>query len=278
VRRNGIAQWSGNSHELVRHRIASFGQESTRYCNYSKGKFGEHITVIEPLGFPDPEAKEQKLYQPGGTDFVPVTYETLHRWFNLLMDEEVDKVRDELDNSLFVSYDERQLWQQAMRWADQSYRTMTSIGSPPGRARHVLPISTKAEIGITANLREWMHIFDLRCAPTAHLHIRTVMLNVLVAFAGEFPVLYQPILDTMKEMYNGVWEEVEIILHEQETVADALYRVVEKASLMDTFDVYIEEQLDCTAKELLDNNKAAFTPRAESFLATYLHHEAGVQP
>jgi len=39
----------GVSHELVRHRIASFSQESTRYVNYSKGKFGSEITVIKPL-------------------------------------------------------------------------------------------------------------------------------------------------------------------------------------------------------------------------------------
>ena len=39
----------GVSHEIVRHRIASFAQESTRYCNYSKDKFGKEITVIEPL-------------------------------------------------------------------------------------------------------------------------------------------------------------------------------------------------------------------------------------
>ena len=38
----------GVSHELVRHRIASFTQESTRYCNYSKGKFGSELTVIMP--------------------------------------------------------------------------------------------------------------------------------------------------------------------------------------------------------------------------------------
>jgi thymidylate synthase (FAD) len=41
----------GVSHEIVRHRLASFGQESTRYCNYSKFKFGNEITVIEPLFF-----------------------------------------------------------------------------------------------------------------------------------------------------------------------------------------------------------------------------------
>lgn len=41
----------GVSHELVRHRIASFAQESTRYCNYSKDKFGNEITVIKPVFF-----------------------------------------------------------------------------------------------------------------------------------------------------------------------------------------------------------------------------------
>lgn len=38
----------GISHELVRHRMASFAQESTRYCNYSQDKFDNQITVIEP--------------------------------------------------------------------------------------------------------------------------------------------------------------------------------------------------------------------------------------
>ncbi len=41
----------GVSHELVRHRLASFAQESTRYCNYSKNKFGNEITVIKPYFF-----------------------------------------------------------------------------------------------------------------------------------------------------------------------------------------------------------------------------------
>lgn len=39
----------GVSHELVRHRIASFAQESTRYCNYSKDKFGNELTFIRPF-------------------------------------------------------------------------------------------------------------------------------------------------------------------------------------------------------------------------------------
>lgn len=43
----------GVTHELVRHRIAAYSQESTRYCNYGKDKFGREIAVIEPYFFKD---------------------------------------------------------------------------------------------------------------------------------------------------------------------------------------------------------------------------------
>ena len=46
----------GVSHEIVRHRLASYCQESTRYCNYSKGDFDSEITVIEPSYFADDSA------------------------------------------------------------------------------------------------------------------------------------------------------------------------------------------------------------------------------
>lgn len=47
----------GISHEIVRHRIASFAQESTRYCCYSKDQFGGGITVIEPFFYKDDPVK-----------------------------------------------------------------------------------------------------------------------------------------------------------------------------------------------------------------------------
>lgn len=47
----------GVSHELVRHRIGAYSQESTRYCNYSQGKFGNEITVIEPFYFTEDNNK-----------------------------------------------------------------------------------------------------------------------------------------------------------------------------------------------------------------------------
>ena len=58
----------GVSHEIVRHRIASYSQESTRYCNYTAGKFGGHITVIDPAtGFGwnldnEADAKKWKIW------------------------------------------------------------------------------------------------------------------------------------------------------------------------------------------------------------------------
>lgn len=43
----------GVTHEIVRHRIASYSQESTRYCNYSKDKFGNELTFIRPCFWAD---------------------------------------------------------------------------------------------------------------------------------------------------------------------------------------------------------------------------------
>lgn len=52
----------GVSHEIVRHRIASYSQESTRYCNYSKDKFGNELTFIKPL-FWTSDSEEFKLWE-----------------------------------------------------------------------------------------------------------------------------------------------------------------------------------------------------------------------
>ena len=47
----------GVSHEIVRHRIASYSQESTRYCNYSQDKFGNELTLIKPFFWKEDEKK-----------------------------------------------------------------------------------------------------------------------------------------------------------------------------------------------------------------------------
>lgn len=52
----------GVSHEIVRHRLAAYCQESTRYCNYSKDGFGNEITVIEPC-FWDENSPQMKAWE-----------------------------------------------------------------------------------------------------------------------------------------------------------------------------------------------------------------------
>lgn len=53
----------GVTHEIVRHRIAAYSQESTRYCNYSKDKFGNEITVIEPFFFLPTESRKYEVWR-----------------------------------------------------------------------------------------------------------------------------------------------------------------------------------------------------------------------
>ena len=53
----------GVTHEIVRHRVASYAQESTRYCNYSKDKFSNQITFIEPCFWDLDNEEDKKKYQ-----------------------------------------------------------------------------------------------------------------------------------------------------------------------------------------------------------------------
>jgi len=53
----------GITHELVRHRLCSFLQESTRYCNYSQDKFGNEITVIQPSNLSNDGGDATKFWQ-----------------------------------------------------------------------------------------------------------------------------------------------------------------------------------------------------------------------
>jgi len=83
----------GVSHEIVRHRLASYSQESTRYCNYSKGRFGKQITVIEPCFFPPGSEKYRAWYCACAT--------AEREYFNLLAaGARPEQARSVLPNSL----------------------------------------------------------------------------------------------------------------------------------------------------------------------------------
>ena len=146
----------GVSHELVRHRIASFAQESTRYVNYSKEKFGSECTFI---------------------DIAP----------GIKLD---NKMKNMESSEIALILDE---WTKAMEDAEKHYMRMLELGATPQIARSVLPNSTKTDITITANYREWRNFFKLRIPATAHPQMREVTVSLLQELKERIPVVFDDI-------------------------------------------------------------------------------------
>lgn len=134
----------GVSHELVRHRIASFAQESTRYCNYAQDKFGKEITVIKPV----------------------------------FLEEGTEKYTE---------------WMNACLYVESCYFDLLELGATPQEARSVLPNSTKTEITITANYREWRNFFKLRTANAAHPQMTEITRPLLDELKPKLPIIFDDI-------------------------------------------------------------------------------------
>ena len=116
----------GVSHEFVRHRVMSFAQESTRYCNYSKDKFGNELTFIIP------------------------------NWVNTHCPNKEQEGPSVPDME----------WSSAMLDAEASYKILLKMGWTPQQARAVLPNSLKTELVVTGFTSDWNHFFDLRARGT----------------------------------------------------------------------------------------------------------------
>lgn len=121
----------GVSHEFVRHRVFSFAQESTRYCNYSKDKFNNELTFIKP-------------------SWIEESIDSLNQEFR-------DTDRD--DTSIFI---------RALRSAEEEYFTLLNNGWKPQQARQVLPNATKTELVMTGFESDWEHFLSLRTSKNAH--------------------------------------------------------------------------------------------------------------
>ena len=165
----------GVSHELVRHRMASFAQESTRYCNYSKDKFGNEITVIEPLSFNDiPEDQKKKIYI-ADTEYCGR--------------ESVNPI----DFDMYPIHKKYSAWLRGCMYAEVLYLSQLELGATPQEARAVLPNSLKTEIWMTCNLREWRHVLKLRAAGTTgkpHPQMVEVMVPLLKYFRTYLPDVF----------------------------------------------------------------------------------------
>ena len=84
----------------------------------------------------------------------------------------------------------REIWLNCMSMAEHAYQDMLSCGMAPQGARDCLPLATKTELVITANLREWRHIFKLRCSPRAHPDMRAIMMPIFEKFNEALPEVF----------------------------------------------------------------------------------------
>lgn len=120
----------GVTHELVRHRIASFSQESTRYCNYTKAKFGNELTFIDPRGgFPDMSDDEFTIWLKAMTE-AEIAY---FRMINA--GSKAQLARDVLPNSLkteIVMTTNPREWRHVfkLRCADAAHPQMREVMLP----------------------------------------------------------------------------------------------------------------------------------------------------
>ena len=127
----------GVSHEIVRHRLASFSQESQRYVRYN----GD-------IEFINPHMPNAKAYEA---------------------------------------------WLELCERAEETYKELLSYGVQPQQARSVLPNSTKTELVMTANLREWRHFLKLRTAKAAHPQMRELTVPLLHELQERIPVVFDDI-------------------------------------------------------------------------------------
>lgn len=130
----------GVSHEFVRHRVFSFAQESTRYCNYSKDKFENEITYILPPWMDD--------LQVGVHDSKVIVDETIsYDWDTIGMDEQ------EIQEVFFM---------QSLALSEVNYMDLLKHGWKAQEARNILPNALKTELVMTGFESDWKHFFDLR--------------------------------------------------------------------------------------------------------------------
>lgn len=146
----------GVSHEIVRHRIASFSQESTRFCSYCKDKFGNELTFIEPIFWTHPEA-----------------------------------ISNDVEEKKAILHD---MWIEAMKNAEATYMEMMANGATAQEARSVLPNSLKTELVMTANPRSWRNFFRLRTSSKAHPQMREIAIPMLEKFKEYMPALFEDIV------------------------------------------------------------------------------------
>lgn len=135
----------GTSREFNRHRASSISEQSTRYCNFSKDKFGNEVSFIIPcwLNLPEGHIESEECVNLGNNE----------KMF--------------LEN-LFLS--------------EMRYLKLIKEGWQPQQAREVLPLATATEVVYTAYISDWIHFFRLRCNEAAHPSARELAIPLKEGF------------------------------------------------------------------------------------------------
>ena len=157
----------GVSHELVRHRVFSFAQESTRYCNYSKDKFSNELTFIIPSWCTLGEGK----YSWQGFNYGNEDY-----WCGWRKDSE--PLNTEQSSDLGKTIIERMINYHALlrslNSSEENYKELLSKHTPQ-EARQVLPNALKTEINMCGFTSDWEHFFALRDNSHAHPDMQSLV-------------------------------------------------------------------------------------------------------
>ena len=148
----------GVSHEIVRHRLASYSQESTRYVNYSGDKAGGEITYIDLAG-------------------------------GLAYDFNMSQLPPEMTDAIYEE------WLKANEDAEKHYMKLIELGATPQIARSVLNNSTKTDLIMSANPREWRNFFSLRCDLASHPQMREVARELLQVMYNIFGVIFEDLYE-----------------------------------------------------------------------------------
>ena len=84
-------------------------------------------------------------------------------------------------------------WYNTCKMIEENYIEMSKMEATPDQLRMLLPHSTAAEVTMTANIREWKHIFSLRCTKHTHPAVEQLMIPLLLKFKKEMPEIFDSI-------------------------------------------------------------------------------------
>lgn len=138
----------GITRELNRHRVNSVAEQSTRYCNYSKNKYDNQLTVCTNVDISE-----------------ELAYNKLKKWDHSPKDKDnhcLLNMCQALSNGEFNLFGVVDTWLFANLASEWSYLHLLELGWIPQQARRVLPLDLHSEIVHTAFVSDWQHFFDLR--------------------------------------------------------------------------------------------------------------------